>query len=178
MLTILEAQRQEKWYKNVSLQTVKREWQQLPKSDLDHGTAESLWCYEQMMMVVSRSGFDFMPGSATSLCFWRQQWIQCTGAVCINGISPAQLWLLERHWCKLSLIPPWQCESLILALGCLGRSPRICCTALSSQGMLSMGFLGRGILTFLCLGFLIGGTKLITLTQLLKIGKENLHQKA
>lgn len=47
--------------------------------------------YEQLMVVVSRSGFDFMPGSATRLWLCGEQQEQCTGAVCIDGSSPAQL---------------------------------------------------------------------------------------
>lgn len=164
---MLEAERQKEWYQHISLRTVKREWQPSPRRDLVHQKAASPWCYERMMMV-SRCVFDFICSSATSLHLRGQQGMQCIGAVCIDGTSPTCLWLLELHWCKSSLIPPRCCESLILALGCLGRSPRIRCMALSSQGMLSMGFVGRGILTSLCLGFLIVGTKLITLTRSLK----------
>lgn len=157
---MLEAQRKEEWYKHGSLQAVKGMVSASSK-ELNH-------FHKEMMVVISRCGLDFMPGSATRLWLWGQQWEQCIGAVCIDGSSPAQLRLLELHWCKSSLIPPRWCESLILALDSFGRSPRICCMALSSQGMLSMGFVGRGISTSLCLGFLVGGTKVITLTHSFK----------
>lgn len=55
-----------------------------PTKELNH-------FYEQMMVVVSRSGCDFMPGSATRLWLCGEQWEQCIGAVCIDGSSPALL---------------------------------------------------------------------------------------
>lgn len=55
-------------------------------------TKEMNHFYEQLMVVVSRSGFDFTPVSATRLWLWGgEQWEQCTGAVCTHGSSPAQL---------------------------------------------------------------------------------------